>query len=192
MKLPVKTYLLLLAGIFYGLTLEAQTELKPVTDPATIEGLSSLLNKDNKVERVALVSNNEREVKVTITCKGFDDKTYKVEGVILNASKQPIADITTGSTPLPANKQTDLIFTLQEKGTTYSGNNLTTKYLLIRVVPEGTGALNTLLGELGGTDISLGSVSFLYELDKTWQLQGSKITVNVPLNPYKSAATIQQ
>ncbi|HMQ60115.1 MAG TPA: hypothetical protein PKE06_05560 [Flavilitoribacter sp.] len=168
----------------------SQRELKAVQDDATAI-LGELSNSPNKVERVTLTSEDERSATVSVTFSGFKDKTYKVRGFVLNAAKKTIQEISPVEAELPKNNQLELTFLMGESGKTSTQTGLDSKYLKLTVAPN-EGGLGSLLEDALGSDISLSSNDYLFELDKKWMFSGQDVILNVKLTPYKNAAAISQ
>ncbi len=184
-KLPAILIFLTLPVLLFS-----QRELKAVKDEAS-SILEEISGSTNKLERVTLVSEDERSVTISATFKGFADKSYKVRGFIQNARKETIQEISPAERDLPKNNQVELTFLMSDNGREVTQTSLESRYLKLTITPN-EGGLGSLLEEALGEGISLSSTDYLYELDKKWMFSGQNIILNVKLAPFKNAASISQ
>jgi len=123
----------------------AQRDLRPVKDDAT-GLLEQLSNRQNKLERASLTTEDERRVTVSLTFRGFEDKAYKVRAFVLDNQKVAIQEISQAEAEMPSSKQLDLTFTLGDVGKSVTSTNIESKYLRIKVFAnDGDGGLLTVL-----------------------------------------------
>lgn len=184
-RLPALLIILTMPALLFS-----QKELKAVKDEASAI-LAEISTSANKLEKVTLVSEDERSVTISATFKGFTDKTYKVRGFILNARKETLQEISPVERDLPKNNQVELTFLMGDSGKEVTQTGLDSKFLKLTIAPN-EGGLGSLLEEALGEGISLSATDYLYELDKKWMFNGQNIILNVKLTPFKNAASISQ
>lgn len=179
--------LLFLLMTIQSFSLQAQRDLKPVEDEMS-SIIGGLTGGTNKIERTTLTNEDERSVTLSIRLSGFDDKEYTIQTAILNRSKEPMVEMPAIVSPMPKSKQLDIQIEIAELKKAMATPWIESKFVRLRVAPK-EGGISGALGE-AFDGINLNAMEFLYELDKKWMLIGPLVRVNVPLTPYKGAASI--
>ncbi|MBK8503361.1 MAG: hypothetical protein IPL46_14760 [Saprospiraceae bacterium] len=175
--------------VFYGVgVLCAQRDLKAITSDADNVLAELTGGQVNKIERAMLTKEDERSVTLSIRFVGFSDKEYRLQAAILNSRKEVMKNIRIAESNMPKSKQAEILLAIDPDAKSGSNSFLQSQYLKIRVNPI-EGGISGLLGDTFG-DFSLGSLEFLFELNKTWMMIGPGVTVNVKLVPFKNAASI--
>ena len=187
-----KVLILLLTMFFNGFCLFAQDdELELLDDPAS--SISALIGSDkNTIKKVRLISESERTLSIEVSYKGFDDKNYKIKGMILSSTKKPLKEVEAVIKDLPQNSSTiEMRFDFKQNSIkTYTTPYIGSRYLSLNIYDT-----NDSLGDLDLGGVNVFGNNFTYKLDKKWRISGggsnTNIVVKVKLVPYKSARTIK-
>lgn len=181
-------FVLFLSGIA---RLPAQDiELPPVSSGL---GLFSELS----ITKVRLLSETEERLNLEVAYEIGNDKTYRIQGQILNARRTPMKAVgSTQSEVSGANGVVDLSFELRPNldRTTHTEPYVRSGFVKILFVE--TSADEDSWGDILGTDNPLGEAlgeHALYRYDKEWRIGGSNaMIIEVPIRAVGKAVNMRR